>query len=292
MNFSRFLKTQINKITSKVGIEIRRRPDPYQKSLYLQLYGSEVCAKRPFYNVGAGSFWHPYWTNIDFVTDWYKDMQKEVVHYDLMSSDPLPIKSDSAEIIYTSHTIEHIKEDAVRRFFGEAFRSLKPGGILRVTTGPDAETDFRAMQAGDVHWFYWDNMYVKPGTYEKIFHKPATSVPIEERWLHHVASALAPNDKSPSSIKFDAVEVKRIINDLGFEKALDYFTGLCAFDPQRPGNHVSWWTHKKIMDYLRDVGFTKIYRSGYEQSVSPVLRNVGLFDNTHPQTSIYVEAVK
>jgi hypothetical protein len=35
-----------------------------------------------------------------------------------------------------------------------------------------------------------------------------------------------------------------------------------------------------------------MYRSGYNQSVSPLLRNSTLFDSTHPQMSIYVEAIK
>lgn len=162
------------------------------------MYTTTTLSQKPFYNVGAGSFWHPFWTNIDFVSDWYKDVQKNVLHHDLLGDKPLPIGEASAEIIYSSHTIEHIPEFAVKRFFADAFKSLKTGGIIRITTGPDAETDFRAMINGDEHWFYWNNWYEKPGTYESIYHKPANSVPLEERWLHHFASALAPNDISPS----------------------------------------------------------------------------------------------
>jgi hypothetical protein len=117
-------------------------------------------------------------------------------------------------------------------------------------------------------------------------------VPIEERWLHHVASALAPNDITPSTEKYNACEVRKIIDELGFEKGLDFFTSKCNYDPKRPGNHVSWWTHKKVSQFLENAGFSNIYRSGYSQSASPILRNTALFDSTHPQISIYVEAIK
>jgi len=43
---------------------------------------------------------------------------------------------------------------------------------------------------------------------------------------------------------------------------------------------------------LRKAGFSKIFLSGYGQSFSPVLRNTDLFDNTHPEISLYVEAIK
>ncbi len=286
------IKDVIRALMNKAGFDIKRVSNPYSLSLYHSLYDQATLDRRPFYNIGAGSFWHPLWTNIDYISDWYKPVQKKVLHHDLMSKERLPIDSNSAKVIYTSHTIEHLKEDAVSVFFQESFRALMQGGVFRVTTGPDAETDFRAMTAGDNHWFYWDNWYVQCGSFEHIYHRPATSVPIEERWLHHFASALAPNDITPSNHKFHAHEIRKIVDELGFEGALDFFTSKCEFDPKRPGNHISWWTHTKVIQFLKDAGFSTIYRSGFGQSASPVLRNTMLFDSTHPQISIYVEAIK
>jgi predicted SAM-dependent methyltransferase len=273
------------------GLELRRKPDAYQLATYTKLYDQKTLARRPFYNVGAGSFFHPHWTNIDFVSDWYKGEQKHVIHHDLMALGPLPIDDGTAEVIYTSHTIEHVKEPAVQNLFNEAFRALKPGGVLRVTTGPDAETDFRAMMRGDDDWFYWDESYVTPDYYSRMFKAPATSVPLEERWLHHVASQLAPNDITESK-KYTAEDVREKVAELGFEGALDFFTSQCQFIPERPGNHVSWWTHGKVEKFMRNAGFENVYRSGHSQSVLPILRNTSLFDSTHPAMSIYVEAIK
>jgi SAM-dependent methyltransferase len=291
MGIKRTIGRLLQKTLDKSGREIRMKPDPYKLSVYNALYDAATLKRKPFYNVGAGSFWHPHWTNIDFVSDWYGAVQKDILPFDLMALEPLPIASDTAEIIYTSHTIEHIKEPAAANFFKESHRALRKGGIIRITC-PDAETDFRAMQNGDKHWFYWDEMYTQPGSYEHLLRKPATSVPLEERWLHHLASALAPNDISPSAVKYEAPEIRKIVAEMGFEKAIEFFTSQCVFDPQRPGNHICCWTHTKVMDYLRAAGFTTIYRSGYGQSASPVMRNTVLFDSTHPQMALFVEAVK
>jgi predicted SAM-dependent methyltransferase len=285
-------KALVRAALQKLGIHVSRHRDPFNTSVYRSLHSDEVLSRRPFYNVGAGSFSHPYWTNIDYVSDWYGGVQQNVIHHDLMSEGPLPIDDEAAKIIYTSHTVEHIKDSAVLALFKEAYRTLEKGGVFRITTGPDAETDFRALMRKDSNWFYWDEAYAKPGSYEQIYTAPATSVSLAERWLHHVASPLTRIDKSPSAIKFTEAEILRAIEERGFPGVLDYFCGLVSFDPTRPGNHISWWTHQKILDFLRVAGFGQMYRSGWNQSASPLLRNSNLFDSTHPQMSIYVEAIK
>ena len=285
---TRVLKNALNNF----GFDIVRLSDNFNTSLYKSIFTEEDLERKPFYNVGAGSFYHPYWTNIDYVSDWYSGVQKNVINHNLMSKSPLPIDTGKAKIIYTSHTIEHIKEDAVQVLFDQAYRCLDEGGVFRITTGPDAETDFRALVNNDEDWFYWDRYYVAKGSYEFMFLGPANSVPLSERWLHHIASQLAPNDISPSKVKLTDKEIWKAIDKFGFPDVLDYLCGLCDFQSERAGNHVSWWTHEKIIKFLKNAGFKNIYRSGYGQSCSPLMRNSKLFDSTHPQMSIYVEAVR
>lgn len=285
------IKSAFRDAIRRTGFDVVRAPDNFQRAVYAAL-DPETLSRKPFINIGSGSFWHPHWQNVDYVSDWYKGVQRDVIHFDIMGSQPLPFADGSLKIAYTSHTIEHVKEDAVARLFRDVFRVLEPGGIFRVTTGPDAETDFRALMAGDESWFYWDHYYATPGSFEHLFNAPATSVPLAERWLHHVASELAPNSKTPSPVKYAAPEIMKIIEDRGFEGALNFFTGHCRFRPEWPGNHVSWWTHDRVTEYLRRAGFEKVYRSGRGQSVSPLMRGSELFDSTHPQMSVYVEAIK
>ncbi len=169
---------------------------------------------------------------------------------------------------------------------------LKPGGALRVTTGPDAHLDYAALMRGDADHFYWDEYYVERGHYEADFRAPATSVPLEERWLHHVATQLAPNDVTDYPTKLNAEQVKKLLGEKPLEAVLDYLTGLCTFDANRPGNHMSWWTPERAIALMRRAGFQNAYRSAYGQSRFAVLRNTFYFDNTHPSMSLYVEAIK
>lgn len=279
-------------VGAKVGVEISRYSDPFNAVLYQKLIDQETLNRKPFVNVGSGSFWHPYWTNIDFVSDHYRSVQRDVIHFDLMDSRPLPFNDGSLKIVYTSHTIEHVKDDAVQRLFNEAFRTLEPGGVFRITTGPDAETDYRALMMNDLDWFYWDYWYASPEQYSNTYHRPPGGEPLAERWLSHVASALAPNNKTPSDRKYHADEIMAILKDKGRDDALEFFTSQCDFIPEFPGNHVSWWTHDKIFKFLERAGFITIYRSGHNQSRSALMRHSNLFDSTHPQMSIYVEAVR
>ncbi len=285
------LTSVIRNIFDAAGLEVRRKEDPYRLALYERIFDRETLGRKPFYNVGSGTFQHPYWTSIDYDSEHY-GRNRNVVHHDLMAMRPLPIDSGSAKIIYTSHTIEHVTDEAGAFLFADAFRALEPGGIFRITTGPDAETDFRALQGGDADWFYWDEWYDHPDAYKGILRGPATKVPLEERWLHHVFTALAPNSIVDHPNKQTAADVRSTVEKLGFIDTLERYRTMVDFNSEHPENHVTWWTHAKIEQFLKRAGFSKIYRSGYRQSISPLMRQSSLFDSTHPQMSIYMEAIR
>ena len=148
-------KNLLKKLLDTLGVEIHKKrtnsaENKNDLKLYNELYKRDSIDNKRFYNVGSGSFSHPYWTNLDYVSDWYVGMQINVIHIDLMEKGPLPIEANSAEVIYSSHTIEHVKDDAVQNLFNESYKVLKPGGFIRITTGPDADTDFEALQRGDI----------------------------------------------------------------------------------------------------------------------------------------------
>jgi predicted SAM-dependent methyltransferase len=285
------LRELIKNSLNRLGLDLRRYDDPYRLDIYEKLHPAEVLEKKPFYNIGSGSFHHPYWTCIDYDSDWYgKD--REIIHYDLTALEPLPLKDDSAKIHYTSHTIEHVPDDAVQNLFNEVYRTLEKGGLFRITTGPDAETDWRALKNGDEDWFYWYKDYEKPGSWEEIYHQPPSVMPLEERWLAHVASQLAPNHKDDQGEKLSVEQIRTMMATMTMEDLLDDLCSRVRFNPTMPGNHVSWWTHSKIESFLKKAGFKTIYRSGFGQSASPLMRQSSLFDSTHPQISIYMEARK
>lgn len=89
-------------------------------------------------------------------------------------------------------------------------------------------------------------------------------------------------------------ELDEVFGTMAYEDALTLCTSRCNVAVQRkyPGNHISWWNGKKLMNALKKAGFSEVYLSGWGQSASPVLRDIRYFDTTRPKTSTFVEAIK
>ncbi|MDV6236892.1 methyltransferase domain-containing protein [Leptospira ellisii] len=83
-------------------------------------------------NLGCGSRYHKAWTNIDFLKS-----GPDVIQHDLRSG--IPLKADSADVVYHSHVLEHFSRQDGLTFLRNCFRILKPGGFIRVVV-PDLET--------------------------------------------------------------------------------------------------------------------------------------------------------
>ena len=230
-------------------------------------YSSESLKLQRFYNIGAGSFHHPYWTNVDFVSDHYSAIQKTpFIHYDLMEITPLPIEDNVAEIVYSSHTIEHVSDEAVLNMLKEAYRILKPNGGIRLSTD-NALLEFMAYKNNDIKFFYWMDLHNQPGTWENLYKMPLSKVSIHQIFLHIFASQLCEFNIDDSPLKkYSDREIMEIFSCYTFEEALNYFTKQCKFNPDYPGNHINWWTEDKLISFLQRTGFSEIYRSGYGQS--------------------------
>ena len=48
----------------------------------------------------------------------------------------LPLQPESCEVVYSSHMLEHLDRSGADKFLKEAFRVLRPGGIIRIAV-PD-----------------------------------------------------------------------------------------------------------------------------------------------------------
>jgi len=284
---------------SKYGYEISRERNAlkYDQNFYVKNFSEDSIKNKRFYNIGAGSFSHPFWTNLDFDSDWYlknRDNTRMGIQYDLLSLKPIPINSNSAEIVYSSHTIEHIPDKAAQFVFEEVYRILNKNGVFRLTT-PNIELAYRAYQENDLEYFHHIYRYsldpIRVNGIEVIQDKRKAS--IEQLFLFHFASSLSTLHNLGNK-KFTDKEIKKIFFEKDLKSALNYCTFFCSLDIQKkfPGTHINWWNKEKIFDMLKKAGFTKVFLSGYGQSFSPVLRNTYYFDNTHPEMSLYGEAIK
>jgi hypothetical protein len=138
-------------------------------------------------------------------------------------------------------------------------------------------------------------MYSKPENMARAcIATPMNQASIHQIFLFHFAS-------SASELHVDGVdnpisdsELDGFFETLSYEQALDACSARCSVEVQRkyPGNHLTWWNGKKLLDALRAAGFGEVYLSGHGQSRSPALRDTRFFDRTRPITSVYAEAVK
>jgi len=71
------------------------------------------------------------WLNLD-----YASTSSAVKRADLLGR--LPLADATADLVYSSHFLEHIPRNQVARFIQECWRILKPGGLFRMVV-PDLE---------------------------------------------------------------------------------------------------------------------------------------------------------
>ena len=84
-------------------------------------------------NLGCGPVFvdAPDWVNLDFAP-----LCPSVRQANLL--DRLPLPSNEARLVYSSHFLEHIPKSEVDAFLRECHRILKPGGLIRLVL-PDLE---------------------------------------------------------------------------------------------------------------------------------------------------------
>ncbi|MFZ5940799.1 MAG: class I SAM-dependent methyltransferase [Bacteroidota bacterium] len=101
--------------------------------------------KELWLNLGCGSVIHPDFVNIDFASS-----LEGVISHNLLEG--IPFESESADLVYHSHLLEHFTEEQGLAFLHECYRVLKPGGVIRIAV-PDLETIAREylkwMEAAD-----------------------------------------------------------------------------------------------------------------------------------------------
>lgn len=261
--------------------------------LYKRLYSSDILSKKPFYNIGAGSFSHTYWTNIDFSNSWYNANNENMnISYNLMELKKLPVDDNTAEIVYSSHTMEHITDVAVNNIVAESYRILKPGGTIRLTA-PDINLYYNTFINNDIE-FFRDSIayYSQRNIMDQLELNSMKESTIGSLFLYYFAASTSPLTKYSKKKKFNDKKLHEIFESKTFSEALNYICSFCFFDPDKSGYHINWVNSDKFIRILKEAGFSNIYVSAYGQSRNPVLRNLNYFDNTVPEVSCYIEAIK
>lgn len=291
------IKNILKKILNSKGYEIHAVSQSLDDvDRYLEIYEKESVLQKKFYNIGAGGFNHPVWTNVDYYSDWYSDNRKNTkggIQYDLLSLEKIPIETESAEIVYTSHVLEHVTDEAAQNALNESFRILKKGGGIRITT-PNIDLAYNAFRNKDRYFFLDMNNLESLKKFGEEVIKPRHDASIEQLFLWFFALSTSALHNFGAKEKINDKKLNELFSKMDLELVLNYCTSRCPLEIQKkfPGNHINWFNFEKISKMLKTAGFQKIYTSQYGQSIFPILRNTFYFDSTIPKMSLYVDAIK
>lgn len=233
-------------------------------------------------NVGAGSFSHPLWINLDFSNKFYRSVQsKKMLSHNLASMERFPFQKDSVNFYYCSHVIEHLNDKFVLNMFNEIYRSLKPGGGFRIV-------------CPDIKYIYDDFKYYNADVCQKI--RP-WGEQYNEKWecfLEYFATFLVHKNFS----KLTKIERENLFYDnLKNLRMDDFFEEYIEQLPENvnsimPYGHCNWFTFDKLNHMLLKSGFKYIYKSEFCKSMFMEFRSPCFFDSTTPEISLFIEAVK
>lgn len=232
-------------------------------------------------NVGSGHQEIHGFVSLDLDSDWYRAHGRRFVKYNMITDD-LPYGDGTVDNIYCSHVIEHLPDEVVSRFLGEAHRALRDSGTLRIAC-PDAEFLWEVSSFPNGYWKWRDKWFADPATSSDTTARPRRS----DYFVREVATprcALYRNRRL-------ATPYDDSIFDGDFDSAVQSLGDGLEFSADLPGDHINVWTFAKIKDFATSAGFNRIVRSKAGGSVSPLMQHPD-FDRTIPQMSLYVDLVK
>lgn len=257
-----------------------------RKPSFEDFFGRQECARKPFYNFGAGNWRHPNFQNIDLLNPNYPNNKPDVC-YDAYETAPFPIGDGEARIFYISQVNEHLSDRINRHIFSEMARTLAKGGVLRIAY-PSFERALRAYRESDRAFFLWS--FDRGPDARKV----RQDHDVAQLFLDFFATRAQKGSPDDGNRKYASEEFAALVDELGAEAAAGKVCAGLNEQAQRaaPGCHCNYWTFDKIKEFLLTAGFSEVRRCAYLQSSIPPMRDPNFFDQTLPAVSGYVEATK
>lgn len=238
---------------------------------------------RVLLNIGSGNWSHDGWTNLDHLSDWYNKDQRShhIIPYNIRE-DSIPYEDNTVDAIYCSHVIEHIENIHIEKLFRECFRVLKKGGIIRITC-PDSEFLYNVSKTSNDYWVWRDSWFKSEQYYDQKY-KPRTI----DYLVREVATPMLLHYKNSINTK----DYTEAYEELSMTDFFEYLTKELVFREDYVGDHINYWNFEKTNKYLTKAGFPSVFESKYGASVFLEMQYITKFDTTHPNMSLYVEAIK
>lgn len=170
-------------------------------------------------NLGCGSHIPNGWVNVDYalgawvaklpvfsiINKKFKiinfDWSEKIFMHDLRKK--FPWEDNSVDVVYSSHTLEHLSKSEGQHFLTECHRVLKPNGIIRIIV-PDLRAIANKYMQGEIPADEMlDELYVS-------YESPNDGV---------LKQKLAPFIRFPHKCMYDTPTLLRIMSEIGFEVA-------------------------------------------------------------------------
>ena len=227
-------------------------------------------AEKQYLNIGAGHRWrHPKVICLDH------DLPNAEVALDLNYRVPLPFADARFDGVYMSHCMEHLKESQARWWLDEIVRTLRPGGVFRITS-PDIKGYLDAYDARDGKYFDWIQ---GRGAYRF------------DSWLRLIVRMFA----EPVVDNYDDAELHRLYASMSRAEFLEFFNAQVEAVTDElllnPSCHKSWWSGEKMQAALIEAGFSTASVKSQDESDCEVFAEK-VFNRTRPYMSFFAEGIK
>lgn len=167
-------------------------------------------------NLGCGDRVITDWINLDYfigarlsIIPGFSWLNKKIKLFDLEWDEKIfihdlttifPWKNETVDIIYSSHTLEHLNKEQGELFLSECYRVLKKNGIIRIVV-PDLKSFVEHYLTGDIlAENFVKNLYV-------LYEEPGDTF---------LKKRLAPLFRYPHKCMYDTPSLIRIMSNLGF----------------------------------------------------------------------------
>lgn len=224
----------------------------------------------PFYlNIGGGQFVRNNWRVLDFYSDWY-DYDEIFIDFDVNLEELIqwPIEDDTADLIFSAHTLEHLSNKAVQHTLREAARILKPGGAIRISV-PDIELAICHYKQENIEWYTEFRPNASP---DKLYTTRNGQVEyMMEEYLLSVFATHLTNARKSGTSDDHCADFKEVRSDFYSLSKQDFFEKysnqiLDEWQEENPGLHRNWFDYQRLESLLSEAGFTHIRKECSQQS--------------------------
>ncbi len=229
-------------------------------------------------------------------------------NFDLLSEEPLPFSNEAVSFFYSANTLEHLSASIMPHIYSEIYRCLKPGGAFRIQV-PDLRLALDAFVADDREKLMnLDGDIGRFAAMTKLYGEEHARKTLKG-WPEKLPSQKGPYTDleivNRMMIVFASYHVGRVTYDevmanaksMTIEEFGSYYSDAIPIEWQRknPHLHAVWHTPERIINWMKEAGFTEAYQTEAFESKFPEMRGVGKywgFDIRSVGSSCYLECVK